>query len=1093
MKPNSTGVKFTNAVRENDSLHILNYEYLYNGHGLGIGDFNQDGLQDIFISGNTTRNKLFLNKDALHFEDVTARAGVRGNGTWSTGVSVADVNGDGLPDIYVCHSGKLPESMLVNELFINQGVVKGIPQFKDEAKAYGLDAPGTQSTQAAFFDYDRDGDLDMFLLNHSLHTHNAFLNTKKIRASPDFRYGNRLFRNDTDGSHHTFTDVTLAAGIINNPINYGLNVSISDINQDGWPDIYTTSDYSEQDCYYVNNANGTFTQSLQKSFHHISKFSMGSDVADFNNDALPDVFTLDMLPADNHRQKLLKGPDRYDHYQLLLDSGFYRQHMRNMLHLNRGKDQEGNVRFSEIGQLSGVSNTDWSWAALFADLDCDGWKDLVVTNGYLRDFTDLDFLKYTMSDAQFQAATRGETDFKTYDLVQKMPSNKLNNYLLRNNADLTFRDVTREWGFEAPSVSNAAATADLDNDGDLDLVVGNNNEPVMIWQNNSRGHHWLEIDLRGEASNRNALGAKLWLYADGMVQYQENYPVRGYQSTVSPVIHFGLRSAKTDSLLVTWPSGKRTVHKNLVTERLLKINEADHSDMKTFSQVFEKNEKPFTQARNSGGISFNHRENDFIDFKAETLIPYQLSRMGPAIAGGDVNGDGNEDVFIGGAIGQAGALYLQSADGTFTASSSSPWRVDKDSEDVNAIFFDADNDNDADLYVVSGGNEYEDGATEYQDRLYINDGHGTFAKAIDAVPPMLSNKHAVAAGDFDQDGDMDLFVGGRGKPGDFPLPSRSYVLRNDSRAGQVRFTDVTSAISDELNAPGMVTVAAWLDLNGDRYPELTIAGDWMPVMLFKNENGRLKNISAQAGFSLTEGQWSALLPADVDEDGDIDLVMGNSGLNTQYKPSKYEPLTIHVNDFDDNGKLDPILCYFIQGVSYPMASRDELLDQMAFLRQQYTRYAAYADARIETIFTREKIEKSKVFKCMEARTLVFLNNGNLTFSSKELPPETQFSKTNSILTGDFDRDGKNDLLLLGNFFPYRTELGESDASVGLVLRGTGNGNFYAVPPSKAGLFADGDIRGAVIVKNTSGEQRIIVAKNNDKCQVIQLRPANSPH
>lgn len=1095
MKPGSTGVKFTNTVREDDSLHVLVYEYLYNGHGIGIGDFNNDGLQDIFISGNATPNKLFLNKGQLSFDDVSKAASVRGNGTWSTGVSVADVNGDGLSDIYVCHSGKYPEHELSNELFINKGTVKGIPQFKESARLYGLDAPGSQSTQAAFLDYDKDGDLDMFLLNHSIHTYHAFLNTKKIRATPDHRYGNRLFRNDAPQhsqqkktSDPVFTEVTLQAGIINNPLNYGLSVNISDINQDGWPDIYTTSDYSEQDCYYVNQGDGTFEQSLEKSFQHISKFSMGADIADFNNDGLPDVFTLDMLPEDNHRQKLLKGPDMYDQYHLLLDSGYYRQHMRNMLHLNQGKDGDGNIRFSEIAQLSGVSNTDWSWSALFADFDGDGWKDLMVTNGYLRDFTDLDFLKYTMPDAQLEAAAQGNQNFKNYELVKKMPSNKLSNYLFRNNGDLTFSNVSREWGFESPTISNAAAYADLDNDGDLDLVIGQNNEPVQLLRNNSdQRNQWLQVHLKGEGMNRFGLGTKLWLYAGKRVQYLEQYPVRGFQSTVTPVLQFSVPSGTIDSLVVEWPYGKRSVLRKIKPGQPFTLVEAD-------AEVdAERTRRPpkkavFAQSPTQEQIPFRHVENDFVDFQVEVLMPYQLSRMGPALAKADVNADGNEDVFIGGAIGQAGELYLQDDNQKFIPSSSKLWKSDAGSEDVNALFFDADNDKDDDLYVVSGGNEYEDGALEFQDRLYLNDGKGNFARAANALPAMRSNKQAIAAGDLDQDGDMDIFIGGRGKSGFFPMASPSYILRNDSQDGEVLFTDVTESINPLLRLPGMVTVASWSDLDGDRFPELLLSGDWMPCMLFKNEKGKLKDISEAADFSNTHGQWSSMLIEDTDDDGDKDIVMGNCGLNNQFKASDEQPMTIHVNDFDGNGNIDPVISYFIQGKSYPMASRDELLDQIPMLKKKYIKYKAYADATLETIFEKNKLEEAVVLKCTESQSVIFLNNGDLTFTREALPVEAQFSKPQSILADDYDNDGHTDLLLLGNFFSYRTQLGESDASLGLFLRGTGDGNFETVSPSEAGLFADGDVRGAVQVKNRSGERKLVIAKNDDAVQVITIQP-----
>lgn len=1088
LKPDATGIRFTNKVREDDSLHVLVYEYLYNGHGIGVADFNNDGLQDIFISGNAVPNKLFLNKGSLKFEDITKIASVGGNGTWSTGVSIADVNGDGLPDIYVCHSGKFKDMKLSNELFINTGVTDGKPVFKEQARLYGLDAPGTQSTQAAFFDYDRDGDLDMFLLNHSINTYYAFLNTRKQRATPDLRYGNRLFRNDkqADGSM-LFTDVTLQAGIVNNPLNYGLSVNISDLNQDGCPDIYTTSDYSEHDCYYVNNKDGTFTQSLQHSFSHISKFSMGADIADFNNDALPDVFTLDMLPADNHRQKLLKGPDEYDAYHLLLDSGYYRQNMRNMLQLNRGTDAQGHVRFSEIGQFANVSNTDWSWAGLFADLDSDGWKDIVITNGYLRDFTDLDFLKYTMADAQLEAAAKGNLNFKNYSLVQRMPSNKLSNYIFRNQGNLTFQDVTKNWGFSVPSISNAAAYADLDNDGDLDLVIGNNNEPVMVWRNNSSIHHWLQVQLKGSRTNTAALGTKLWLYADNKVQYQELYPVRGFQSCVAPVVYFGMRANHADSLVVEWPSGKNSVIKDIAIDKFLMLSEETATNTITHKPLSQSREKLLVPATASQQIPFRHQENNFVDFKVEVLIPYQLSKLGPALATGDVNGDGLIDVFIGGAIEQSGQLYLQNSQGSFSLAASQPWSKYTQCENVNALFFDADNDKDLDLYVVHGGNEYLDGSPEFQDILYLNDGKANFEPALKALPRMLGSKQAIAASDFDLDGDLDLFVGGRGKSGYFPQASRSYILRNDSQDGKILFTNATKEVSEQLQFPGMVTAAAWTDLDKDKFPELVIAGEWMPVMIFKNSNGKLTNQLAGTNANSLYGLWSAVHVADIDDDGDPDILLGNSGTNNQYKPSEEEPMTIHVSDFDGNGNIDPIVCYYIQGKSYPLASRDELLDQIPVLKKKYIKYADYADATLETIFSNEQLAKTTVYKCTETRSITLINNGSLNFSKKLLPPEVQFSKVNSFITDDLDGDEKMDIVITGNSFTNRTQFGDNDASLGIVMKGKGAGVFETLSPSASGLFADGDVRAVALIKDAMHTKKLIIVKNNDAVQILTIQ------
>lgn len=1090
MDEKETGISFLNNIKEDDSLHVMRYEYLYNGAGVGIGDFNDDGLNDIFFSGNTSPNKLFLNKGNFKFADITVSAKVGGNGTWNTGVSIADVNGDGLMDIYVCHSGKYADpKKLSNELFVNQGVKGGIPVFKESAKEYGLDAPGTQSTQAAFFDYDKDGDLDMFLLNHSNHTYNPYINTKKIRSTPDFNFGNRLFRNDmdTNGVMH-FTDVTLQAGIVNNALNFGLSVTISDINKDGWPDIYTTSDYTEKDCYYVNNHNGTFTESLARSFAHIAKYAMGADVADYNNDGRPDVFTLDMLPEDNHRQKLLKGPDEYDQYHLLLDSGYYHQQMRNMLQLNEGADEKGNVRFSEIGQLAGISNTDWSWSGLLADFDNDGWKDLFVSNGYLRDFTDLDFLKYSVADAKAAAVKQGNFSFQTYDLVKLMPSNKLSNYGFHNNKDLTFSNKTIDWGISKPGISNAAAYADLDNDGDLDLVVCNNNEPAWIYRNNANEitpAHFIKLRFKGVAHNTKAYGAKATLTTTNTRQYLELYPVRSYQSTVAQELIFSFPQEDiAKQLTIQWPDGKETLLENVKADEVIEL---DQSKGVSSTNVIANARKIFTDVTTSSGFSFKHVENDFVDFKDEVLLPYQLSKQGPALAKADVNGDGLEDVFIGGAIGQLAALYLQDNEGKFHMALPDAWTADAVCEDVNAVFFDVDKDGDMDLYVVSGGNEYGDQSPEYADRLYINDGKGNFTKNADALPAMLSSKQAVAVGDFDNDGDEDLFVGGRGVPGSFPLPSPSYLLRNDSKNGVIRFTDVTTDVNAALQKPGMVTAAAWVDLDNDHFPELIMAGDWMPVMLFKNNGRKLEDISQSSGLYNLNGMWSTITATDVDGDGDTDFILGNCGYNDQFsKTNKDRPLQLYVNDFDDNGTIDAVMCYYIQGKSYPMASRDELLDQVNPLKKKYVKYKDYADATIQDIFSKNKLNASLVLHCDELASGILYNDGKNHFSFKPLPLQAQFSKMFGFIADDFDKDGVKDIVCGGNFYPYRVQLGRSDASLGVLLKGTANSSFEAVEPSLSGLFMDGDVRAITRVKNKNGESMIVVAKNDDAVQVIKV-------
>lgn len=1074
--PESTsGIRFVNQVIENDALHIFKYEYLYNGHGIGVGDFNKDGFEDIFIAGNVTPNKLFLNKGKLVFEDITRTAGVSGNGAWRTGVSIADINGDGFLDIYVCHSGPGTDKERANELFIHQGLKNGIPVFKELAAEYGLDLPGTLSTQAAFFDYDLDGDLDMFLVNHSNHTVNPYLNTAKIRSTPDFQFGNRFFRQDQHASgKKIFTDVTLASGIVNNALNFGLSVVVSDLNSDGWPDFYTSSDYTEQDYCYINNQNGTFTQTLQRSFTHISKYSMGADIADINNDGRSDVFTLDMLPEDNYRQKLLKGPDEYDAYHLLLDSGYYHQQMRNMLHLNRGTDAEGNLRFSEIGQFAGVSKTDWSWSAIFNDLDNDGWKDLMITNGYLRDFTDNDFLKYTVADEQLLQASKGNLNFKTYDLVRKMPSNKLRNYLYKNTNGITFKDSSEAWGFTRSSVSNAAVQADFDNDGDLDILIGNNNEPVQFFENTLKNSNWIQCELIGEGLNQQAIGSKIIVYSGSKIQYQELFPVRGYQSSGSFIVHFGLGSAKPDSIVVIWPDGFRT---SLASPEIQKRHRIKWERNQKNIPVTGIAPQVFKNVSKEKGLDFKHQENDFVDFKVEVLMPYQLSKMGPALASADVNKDGYLDVFVGGAIGQSSLLYLQRSDGSFVLSIDQPWQKEQESEDVKALFFDIENDGDVDLYVVSGGNEYEEGAPEFEDRLYVNDGKGHFTRNTAALPNgMLTSKLAVCAGDIDGDKDLDLFIGGASIPGMFPSPARSYLLRNDSKGHEIRFTDITKEWSEQLLFPGIVHSASFTDLNQDGRLDLILAGEWMSIQFFQNLGSKMHNVSEMAGFT-DSGLWSSMLITDINKDGFKDIIAGNAGANLTFQASTKEPISLIQVDIDDNGQLESLFCYYIQGKCYPAASRDELLDQVVPLRKKFVKYHQYANITIDDLLTREKRAQANEWSITELSSVVYINNGDGTFRKEILPAEVQFSRVFSILPIN------DQYLLSGNFFGWRTQWGRSDASLGSVLSFDKSGKATIEQPAQQRLFLSGDIRNGLIIPSSNGKHLLIFGVNDDLLQV----------
>lgn len=1081
--PQQSGLHFTNQVTETDSLHVFRYEYLYNGSGVGVADFNRDGLEDLFFSGNQVPNKLFLNRGGIKFEDVTTAAGVAGNGTWSSGVSIADVNGDGWPDIYVCHSGKYTDSLqLRNELFINLGVQNGQLRFREAAAEYGLDAPGTQSTQAVFFDYDLDGDLDMFLLNHSNHTYNPMLNTRKTRSTPHMGFGNRLFRNN--GNH--FEDVTLKAGIINHALNFGLSVTVSDLNNDGWPDLYTTSDYTEKDCLYINNKNGTFSEQIEKSMAHISKYSMGADIADINNDGWPDIFTLDMLPEDNHRQKMLKGPDEYDQYHLLWDSGYYKQQMRNMLQLNQGFDQNGQLRFSEIGQLAGISNTDWSWAGLFADFDLDGWKDALVTNGYLRDYTDMDFMKYTVAAARIEAAKKGSREFQTHDLVQQMPSNKIYNYLFRNNGNFSFSNVSREWGIDRPVISNAAVYADLDNDGDLDMVIVNNNDPVQLFENRARELHnsnFVTVSLQGKSPNTFAIGSRVELVcSNGLRQVQELFPVRGYQSTQTNRLVFGIPDGeKVDTIRVRWPDQTFSVLTSVKLNKEIKIEQP--ADLKKApAPIALPVRKLLEDITPYSGIHYRHKENDFVDFKGETLLPYMLSRMGPALAGGDVNGDGLDDVFIGGAIGQPAQLFIQKANNRFEKSAG-PWAADAASEDVQAQFFDADGDGDLDLYVVSGGNEYDADAPEYQDRLYINDGKGNFARSTDALPVMLHSKLALAIADFDRDGDLDIWVGGMYVPGAFPTAARSYLLRNDSKTGSVKFTDITDQYPF-LMTPGAVTAAAWADINGDGYPELILAGDWMPVQIIANNKGTLSPGTVQLPSAMN-GWWRSVTPADIDGDGDIDLVLGNAGLNLPFKVNEKEPMELYTTDIDQNGTLDPILTYYIGGKSYPAASRDELLEQVVPLRKKFVYYKDYADKTVLEIIPPARQKKMTRHLVNNLQSGILWNEGNQSWRFEALPLEAQFSSLNTAIPLDFNADGKTDLYIAGNFEAYRVTFGQTDASYGQLLQWKDR-TLQPVPLQQSGAFLNGDTRRMVLLNKESKTPLLVAAANNGAAQVIKI-------
>lgn len=1087
-----TGIDFTNTITEDKEHNVFTYQYYYNGNGIAVGDVNNDGLTDVFFTGNQTPSKLFVNKGGFHFEDITAKAGVAGKNAWRTGASMVDINGDGLLDIYVCYSGFGTDEDRAEQLFINKGNNKdGIPVFEEKAAEYGIDAPGTYTSQAAFFDFDQDGDLDMFLLNHANEFYSPFFNTHRLRTLRHPQYGNRLYRNDN--GH--FTDISDEAGIFGGGGNFGLGIAISDIDNNGWPDILVSNDFHEQDYLYLNNKNGTFKEVCQQVFGHMSRNSMGVDIADFNNDLLPDVMTLDMLPEDNYRQKILQGADEYDKYMLMVDSGYGHQNNRNMLQLHRGFRPDGMPVFSEIGQLAGVSNTDWSWASLFADFDNDGWKDLFITNGYLRESTNLDFMKYEVAEALQQAADKGldistpqgyAANMPLYELVKKMPSTRISNYMYRNKGDLSFTNETASWGLDEKGVSSGATYVDLDNDGDLDLVVCNNNDPVSVYRNNTDNekNNFIRIKLEGDSKNVFGIGAKVIVTTTQGEQLQEMYPVRGYQSSVDYILHFGLGKQKEiKQVKVIWPGNSESVINNPEANKTLTISKKKAAGI---NNLPGSSGLLFSDITTATGIGFRHRENEYVDFKREYLVPYEMSKQGPAIAAADVNNDGLDDMFVGGAAAQSGVMYLQQPDGKFRIAPAQPWKIDSIAEDISAIFFDADKDGDADLYVVSGGSEWLIPGTELQDRLYINDGKGNFTKTNSALPAEAVNGSFVTAADFDNDGDNDLFVGAGSIPGLYPLSAGNMLLRNDFNAstGQLKFTDITkTAAGDALFKAGMVTGAVWNDIDNDGWKDLVIAGEWMPVMIFHNEKGsRLTDITAQSGLENSNGWWCRIVPADIDKDGDMDFILGNMGMNTQFRTSIQQPLITYADDFDNNGTIDPLMTWYIQNESYPFNTRDEIVSELPSLNKKFIRYADFAKSTIDDILSPDQKEKAKKLYVYTMLSSLLINNKG-KFELKPLPVEAQFSIVNAILYKDYDGDGKEDILLAGNFYPFRVQQGRCDAGMGSLLKGDGRGNFSVIDRTHTGLYIPGDVRNMAAL-NTAGGSIIAVSKNNDAVQVI---------
>jgi len=1065
----STGISFSNDLKEGPGLNVIDYDYFYNGGGVAAGDFTGNGRPDLYFTANMGPNYLYLNRGNFRFEEVAQAAGVQARGGWTTGVTTADVNGDGRLDLYVCRSGRLDEKQRRNELYVHQGVNNaGIPVFEEQAAKYGLDSPA-YSTHATFFDYDRDGDLDVYLLNHPTESYRRF-RMGRIKQQRDSLAGDRLFRND-DGS---FVDVTEEAGIRSSPISYGLSATVSDINGNGWPDIYVANDYLEDDFLYVNQGDGTFEESLRSYLDHTSYSSMGADIADYNNDGRPDIFVADMLAEGNRRKKLLKGPKDLQIYRFMQHKGFYYQYQRNMLHLNNGDGS-----FSEIGQLAGVSNTDWSWASLFADFDLDGYKDLYVTNGFRRDYTNLDYLNDTLIPTQEK---QDEPD--NYALAQQMPSTPIPNYAFRNTGDLTFKDRSAEWGLDQKGFSNGAAYADLDGDGDLDLAVNNIDEEAFVYRNNAReqtANNFLAVELEGGPGNRLGLGATVTVTTQaGRSFHQEMVPARGFQSAVPSTLSFGVGRADTLDVTVTWPDQTRQHRAQVSANQTLTLHqgEAQSFERESDSESRSLMEK---SVPDENGLAFTHRENPYVDFEQEPLLPHMLSRLGPALAVGDVSGNGRDDVFVGGARGQSAALFVQQSDGTFEQASARVFSGHRGYEDVDAAFVDVNGDGALDLYVVSGGKAAR-GSAGYQDRLYLNDGAGQFAPAPGVLPSIESSGGVVAVHDFDEDGRPDLFVGGRVQPGAYPLSPRSYLLRNTGG----EFKDVTAEVAPELAEPGMVTDALWHDLDGSGRAELVVAGEWMPIRVFRvGEDETFEEVSEQMGFTDTEGWWYSLEVADLSGDGRVELVAGNRGLNAQVQACPEAPAAIYAADFAQDGTVDPIITHHMEGKEYPVYWHDTLVEAIPPFENRFDSYEAYATSTIDDILTASEKETATQRIAVTFETSLFYREDG-TFQRQALPLDVQFAPIHDLVVRDVNGDERPDLLLAGNDFTVLPQWGRADAEKGTVLINRENRRFEPLRSRKSGFFAPWDVRALGVVQ-TAPSLLLLVGANNDSLSTFELR------
>jgi hypothetical protein len=1099
VSPDNSGVHFNNKIVENDSLNPIDVTNIYNGGGVGIGDFNNDGLQDIYFTGNKVSNKLYLNKGKLKFDDVTEEAKVNGDGRWCRGVSVIDINNDGWMDIYVCVSMEKDPKKRQNLLYINQGLDKnGVPVFKESAAEYGLNDT-THSTMASFFDYDNDGDLDMYLVvNVILREFNPSAFRPKI-TDGSFPSTGRLYRNDWDSTlhHPVFKDVTKEAGVTIE--GYGHGVCIADINKDGWKDIFVTNDFNSNDLLYINNHDGTFTDKSAAYFKHTSANGMGQDVIDINNDGLSDVIELDMNPEDNYRKKMMLGGNSY---QLYFNSdlyGYQYQYVRNSLQLNQGprvnnNDSVGDPVFSDIGFLAGIAQTDWSWCPLVTDFDNDGYRDIVITNGFPKDVTDHDFVSFRQNS--FTVAS------KDYTLSQ-IPTVKIHNYAFRNNGNLTFTNETNSWGLQAPSFSNGAAYVDLDNDGDLDMVINNINDPASIYENTSMNRKekkpgYLAVKLNGDSSNLNGLGAWIELYyGHGHHQAYEQTPYRGYLSTMPIEPHFGLGDISVvDSLIIKWPDGQMQILKNVKANQTIAVNKKNALESYSWAQPNTSGNATFEEINDSLNIHFIHQQKDYVDFYKQRTLPHKFSEYGPALAVGDIDGNGLDDMICGGSFSTGAQIFLQQSNGKFIQKSllNGKDTLNKNRQDEGILLFDADGDGDLDLYIASGGFEAKSMTASYQDKLYLNDGKGNFTEDTTALPQNLTSKFCVRAIDYDKDGDLDLFVSGRVDPGSYPKPVSSFIFRNDSKNGQVKFTDVTDEVAPALKNMGLVCDAVFTDFNNDGWPDLILAGEWMPVTFLKNDKGVFKNVTASSGIADKFGWWNTIVPGDFDNDGNMDYIVGNLGENSFYKASDQYPVRIIAKDFDNNGSYDAFTSLYLPTSQtdttrreFPSQSRDDIIDQLTLLRKKFNNYKSFANATMDSVFTKEQRAGALQLHANYLSSVLLRNNGNGTFTMSRLPVQAQISVLNGMSVNDFDGDGNLDVVINGNDYGTEVSLGRYDALNGLLMKGDGKGNFIPQSILQSGIYIPGN--GKALVSLRSGKEKLLLAASQNKgaLKVFELK------